>query len=537
MNACLTKFSSSQAEGDRSYGSSYPESEAAYFKRVYGSDRLKQLHDDHQEEAILRYCKPNKRRELIRVMHQLSNLKCSNDPKMHAPGRSAYSLKLLAANLDQYCQPKARSLRWNEHYQQALASVAKDVRSLLPVGRFLKPMTIHEVASSAAVQRNLKKNAGYMAFESSLRSKGENLPEAVEWCNANMHLIAESGAYGIPLVISHRSSNSKPKGDGTWKWKCRIILMQDVRALLMDGRFLVSFTELFKDIPWGEGSMNHQQVSDWIQRNRQRYSHFYSSDYSSFDVSQPAWLLEDVFRSVVRPVFGSLSAEDEALFDAMVYSYIHKEIHAFDGVRFVVGCQLSGSLATYALNTIVNEVIDRTVLLMQGCDICDFVSLKCGDDNLTYYNGRANHWNADKHCELIKKYFGITTTMGIDDYGPSSKDPTFLSRVWTFNGAERDINEVIWNLVYPERFRDYRPDKTHVNVRRAEALVLLSSCLEQEATMRRFFDISKIEYDAGIRRGDDESTYKALASMGSGFNDPWINFKFGNLKISSNFVA
>lgn len=528
MSACLIENESSQLGGMSSKDSAYPASERAYFRRVYGSDRLNQLHDGHQEKAIYRYAKPWRRADLVKIQNRLTHLTCVNDPAMTAPGRSAYSLKQLKENLLLYCRKQYRSLRWNQHYQSAVDSVAADINSLLH-GRCLQPMSIGAVAASEQVRKNLDKNAGFFAFETGKRSKGENLSEAVEWCEANLSKIRKEGQYGLPLVISHRSSNSKPVSKSEWKWRCRIILMQDIRALLMDGVFAIPFTALFQSIPWGEGGMTQEEVRSWIQITKQHYSRWYSSDYSKFDVSQPAWLLEDVFNRVVRPCFGHLSQDDEALFAAMRESYIHKEIHGFDGIYRADGCQLSGALTTYAYNTIVNEIIDRTVLLMQGCNISNFKSLKCGDDNLTFYPAY-EPWDSETHCRLIKKYFGISTTLGPEDQGVSLRDdPKFLSRIWTDNGEERDINEVIFNLVYPERYRDYRPIKTGVSEVRAEALVLLSSCLEQDATMREYFDLDKIYADAQVSRRGIMPTYHALATLGSGFATPWLRWKFGLL--------
>lgn len=528
--ASLTKIESSHLEGPRSNGSSYPESETAYFRRVYGSDHLHQLRDGHQVRVLSRFVKPHKRAELERTLNQNSQLLCENDPGMTTPGRSAYSLSLLADNLQLYCRKQARTLRWNQHYRKAVETVAQEVKQLLASKDSLKPMSIGDVAASEPIQRNLDKNAGYFAFETGQRSKGENLLEAVEWCAHHQAEILDNGCYGLPLVISHRSSNSKPCGRGRWKWRCRIILMQDVRALLMDGRFAIPFTELFKECPWGEGSMNQMEVRSWIQVQRVHFDSFYSSDYSKFDVSQPAWLLEDVFYKVMRPCFGELSDEDEKWFRIMVDSYIHKDIHSFIGTIHCDACQISGSLMTYALNTIVNQIVDRTALLMQGCDYHQFVSLKCGDDNLTFYNA-SQPWDRNEHCKLIQRYFGIATTLTEEDCGKTAfKDPCFLSRVWTRNGERRPINEVIWNLVYPERWRDYRPEVTNVSEERAEALVLYSSCLEQDATMREWFDVERIRLAADVRPGDFDYTYRALESLGSGFATPWLNFKFGTLK-------
>jgi hypothetical protein len=301
--------------------------------------------------------------------------------------------------------------------------------------------------------------------------------------------------------------------------------MQDERALLLDGHFAVPFTEMFARIPWGEGSMTIGQVRNWIQTKKWQYPNFYSSDYSKFDVSQPAWLLEDVFNEVVRPCFGVLSDSDERWFKAMTHSYIHKEIHGFDGIYRADGCQVSGSLTTYAYNTIINEIVDRTALLMQGCNLDDFVSLKCGDDNLTLFKDHTP-WRAEKHCNLIERYFGIKTTLEEDDYGRSLKDEIhFLSRIWTDDGEYRNIREVLWNLVYPERYRKYDPEVTGVPEERAIALTLLCAVHEQSGTMRQYFDIKAILRDAQVRWGDDLKLYTAMASLGTGFRTSKINFR------------
>jgi hypothetical protein len=451
---------------------------------------------------------------------------------MTHPGRSAYSLKLLKENLELYTTIEIRSLRWNEHYQRALEIVAHDVQALTG-GKYLKPMAIEAVAASDQLKHTLKKNAGYMAFETGKRSKGENMDEAIKWCLEHLQECLELGTWGRPLVMGHRSSNSKPIDSTHWKWKCRIILMQDLIQMLYEGHFAIPFIELFKSCPWGEGSMSQEQVRSWIMIKRRQYQNWYSSDYSQFDVHQAPWLLEDVMNRIVRPLFGEMSEQDNRWFDVYVHDYIHKDIHGFDGVHHADGCQVSGALTTYAYNTIVNQVIDLTVLLMQGCNPDDFRSLKCGDDNLTFYRDGTG-WDRETHCQLIQKYFGIKTTLDEKDCGRSDRsDPVFLSRKWTDNGEERNLNEVIWNLIFPERYREYDPDVTGVNKRRAVALVLAAACREQQATMRKYFDIPQILYDAGVKRLESDEIYTALAAMGTGFNTPWIQFRHSSGELTA----
>lgn len=527
MRSVLSENASSQRVGSVCEASRYPRSESDYFRSRYGSDNLHQHTDKRQQRAIMRYARPEFKREVLKTLRINANLECEDSQEITHPGRSAVSLQLLRANLAEYKRTQARSLRWNEHYQAALASVAKDVIHLLH-GYKLQPMSIKEVAASESVIHNFDKNAGYIGFQTNQRSKGENIDLAVEWCEQNLQEIMSRGYYGIPYVIAHRSSNSKPSDDRYWKWRCRIILMQDLRALLYDGHFAIPFKKLFENISWGEGGMHPDQVSAWVMLRRREYPYFYSSDYSRFDVSQPVWLLEDMFNYVVRPCFGELSSLDELWFNTMRDSYIHKEIHGFDGPIFVHGCQVSGALTTYCYNTIINEIIDRTALLMQGCNLNDFVSLKCGDDNLTYH--RSNRWSKEQHCKLIHKYFGIKTTIGEDDYGTSTKDPSFLSRKWTFDGRERPLQEVLFNLVYPERYRNYDPNITHVTEERAIALVIACACVEQDKTMRHYFKTDEIFKTAGVSPYSNlKPLYQAVATLGTGFRSDKVNYQLEKL--------
>jgi len=179
---------------------------------------------------------------------------------------------------------------------------------------------------------------------------------------------------------------------------------------------------------------------------------------------------------------------------------------------------------TYAINTIINEIVDRTSLIMQGCNYKNFASLKCGDDNLTYYKA-SEPWDARKHCAIIQRYFGIKTTLGESDLGRArDQDPHFLSRVWTRGGEWRPLIEVLWNLIKPERRRVYNPTITGVSVRRAEALVMFCACCEQDALMRQYFNVDRIRQDANIYYKRPMDVYQVLANMGSGFRTPWINF-------------
>lgn len=523
MNYCGPK---SPRVGLVAKSSSYPESERLYFQRKYGSDVYDQRRDRRQVEALHKYCLVNKRKELKHVISRVMNLSCENVPGL-APGRSAIILSQLRDNLALFEEPSHQSLRWNEHYRQALEMTCDDLVREVKVmnhGMLLKPVSLQAVAESESFVHNANKHAGYIAFESGKRSKRDNVEQGIKWCEEHEEAILLKGNYGLPQVLGHRSSNSKVSSweSGTFKARCRAINMADVRQQLMDGRFQVPFNCKCLNVAWSEGGMSHEDVQSWINVARSKFNYYYSSDYSKFDTSQSDWLLEDAFKKVIRPCF-DLNEHDDKLFDVMVKSYIVKDIHGFDRIYHAKKGNTSGSLWTYWINTIINEIVDRTAILMQGFDPRKVISLKCGDDNVVFHN--FSDFDPRTHARLIQRFFGIKTTIGDNDFGTTAEAPLFLSRVWGYGGAERPIYEVVWNLIHPERFRDYYA--SGIPISQAVALVLYCAVIEQPATMRKYFDVKAIQRDAKVDSKKPESAYRMLAKAGSGFYTGWINMHLG----------
>jgi hypothetical protein len=525
----VTKVQPSQLEGYTSEG--YPDpglDVIRYIRKRYGQDNPKQLLDRHQREAILRYCKPAYRKEVRRILHDNEHAKCLNAPGFARPGRAAISVGQLEDNLNLFLTPDVPQKRFMDAYQRSLDSVLDDLM-LITKGDHLKPISLMAVSESDSIKRGLSSNAGWIGFLTGCRTKRENLSLALEWCQNYMHDIAIGGDYHLYVVPSHRSSNSKIVDSNSWKLKCRIVLMQDLRGELLDGRFAIPFNNVFMKCPWGEGSMSHSDVDLWIRQARFDLDKWYSTDYSKFDTSQPKWLLEDIFSKIIRPMFGDLSEEDDQLFKAMTHSYINKKIIWKDQIYSVSKGNFSGSLLTYAINTILNEVVDRTSLLIQGVDLNARRSLKCGDDNITYLKD-SEPFNLEVHARIIHRLFGISVSTEKSSLGKAGNDPEFLSRVWTLDGAQRDIREVLWNLEFSERFRDYSEEKTHVPERVAEALLLMCVWREEPSTARKYFDMHMVEVDSQLNgRRSDYNIYGKLASMGSGWNTPWIRTKLGEL--------
>lgn len=526
MRSKVNTRSVTAAGGSSSVPSSYPELERSYLLR-YGSDTIRTLHDRHAEKGIVHYCLTSKRSEVNRVIRREKNLDCSNTPGL-TPGRASILIDQLRDNLTLFKQPSHQSLRWYDKYWKAIELTRQDLVNQVLFrnhGKLLQPVSFNEVARSESFTRNANKHAGFDAFVTGKRAKGDNIEWATEWCESHLEEVIQRGNYGIPLSMAHRSSNSKIDDwdQGTFKSRCRVVLMASTRQQLFDGRFLLPFNDNCLSIDWSEGGMTHEEVQHWINKARLNYKYYYSSDYSKFDTSQSDWLLEDVFYHIIKPCF-KLSCVDDQLFTVMVNSYIHKEIHGFDGVYRVHKGNISGSLWTYWINTILNEVVDRTCILAQGFDPRKMVSLKCGDDNIVFHNEA--RFDPLRHADIIHHFFGIKTTIGESDYGSSSTAPTFLSRTWCLDGAERPVYEVIWNLIYPERFRDYH--KSGLPELQAVALLLYCAYLEQPKTMVKYFDVRAITRDAGVDHYQPDSAYRTLARAGTGFYTSWINFHLGS---------
>lgn len=297
--------------------------------------------------------------------------------------------------------------------------------------------------------------------------------------------------------------------------------MDDLRKLLFDGRFCVPFSEKFKFASFGEGGMSHEEVKTWILNKQLQYRHWVSTDYSKFDTSQADWLIEDAF-TVIKSCFKRFNDVDEALWNAMVYSYVHKDVLTHLGELHFDKGNISGSCWTYIINTVINRICIGYSMKAQGVQDGKWATLICGDDSLLLYNDEK--FSLRTHCSLIQKYFGITTSVEKSTDETKFDYPEFLSRCWDPAGAKRPIQDVVWNMMFPERYRDYR--KSGVPMRRAVALLLLCGVFEQPGTMREWFDIGAIMRDAEYdSRSNNYATYEILRKMGSGFATSWIHFK------------
>lgn len=516
MEEGLAKTLGLASDGDRIEASSYPESESVFFKRTLGRDDLRPIHDGHAEKAILEYCYDAKRKEIVKLLQRIYSLNCENAP-VEWPGRSAVVRQQITENLGEMEKPSWRSLRWNQHYQKAISTLKAEIGKAN-----LKPLSLRAAAETGTIQKNLSKNAGYLAFETGKRSKGENLQEAVRRASLEEASALANGHFGHPLVVAIRTSNSgiSDWDKGLWKERTRPILMVDLRQLLQSTRFCHPMMEWFKsNIPWGEGGMTHSEVELWTWHTRVKYSNWFSTDFSGFDRNQSDWLLEDVF-SIFRAAFHDLSPYQERLWQTMVNSYIHKEIHSFDRVYYVHKGNTSGEAWTYLVNTMLHRLMQTTIMNM--LNFTRYESLLCGDDGLTYYTG---DFDLKRYCKLMSKFFGIKVSMEKSSYGTAKfDDPDFLSRTWTLSGATRPIQEVLFNLVFPERFRDYFGCGVSEEV--AVTLLLYCAYVEQPQTIRQWFDVDRIKFVSGCKSMED--AYRKLARMGTGFNTSWLKWQFGS---------
>lgn len=516
MKEGLAKTTPPGVGGDRIEACSYPESESLFFKRTLGRDDLEPIHDDRAENYIVSYSLVSKRREVEQILDRIHHLKCENEP-VKWPGRSAVVRTQIDEILSNMAKPDCRSFRWNKHYQATLAQLRAEM-----VRAHLKPLSLCAVAETETFRKNLKKNAGYMAFETGKRSKGQNLDEALRLAEASELQDVMRRHFCKPLVVAIRTSNSGISDweAGTWKERTRPILMVDLRQLLQSSRFGVPFNEWFQsNVPWGEGGMTHQQVEQWTWKTRTRFRHWLSTDFSKYDSSQSSWLIEDAF-SIVKAAFPGLNAHEEGLFETIVNSYIHKEIHSYNRIYSVHKGTTSGEIWTYTINTIIHRIIEVTIFRMMG--VKRYESLLCGDDGLTYYDGELD---LAKYSSLITRYFGIAVSMGKSTFGSARKDdPVFLSRRWTLAGASRPIEEVFFNLIYPERFRDYFA--SGLSEERAVTLLLMCAYYEQPESFRRYMNVDALERASGVRSVAD--AYRKLAKAGTGFETQWLRWQFGS---------
>lgn len=420
-----------------------------------------------------------------RVRDYLNRLK---DEEGIPYSRSYYDYHKLLVTLESFAGKHASNFSWNQHFKRALAAV----RKRYPSGK-LTPLRFHSDEDVIKSLPKMDSHAGHSYLRTGLRKKGEYIDGIYEELISKEKQAIVDGSFNCLTLLGTRTSVKGEFGsDGSWTGSCvhtsRPIHMKDIYENLSAARFAEPVTAFLQGYAYSAIGKSDNDIWKRVRNMSNSMIGWVSLDYSKFDSTQPAWLIDRAF-DVLEGCY-VMSEAERKLFYVVKHDYIHKTFLLADGYLSVHDGTPSGSSLTSIINGIINELITETWISRFNVQAKYMIM---GDDNLICLKD-------DIDMNVIATYivhnFGIVVNAEKSLVGTRWDDPEFLSRTWTARGPWRPFQEVLARMMFPERYRDY----TKPGVR--PEFILFSYILGYSATMREIMDVDAfiIEYGFDQRK-------------------------------------
>lgn len=450
------------------------------FRVKLARDEDRRNYDKDLARLFEEYLRPNYRDEYFRTKEYLRKLRSSEDGKLFSQGVKSYAK--LELGIAEFQKPDHSDFRWNRNYQSAKKELIDEFSTY-----HLKMVHYSDDESIIRTLPKTSTHCGYTYLFSGKRRKGDNMEDIYARYQLEEEQARINKSFNKPILPGVRTQNSNAGGafneDGTFtgdcKHKTRLVAMIDMMQIIAELRFAKPLQSRLASEKFYAGGKDMEGISSIIANMRIEYPWFISLDYQAYDQSISSWLLYDVFE-VISHAYDDL---DEELYWILANDFIHKNFIMADGVYHVDKGVASGSMYTQIWDTVVNRLIILTMLKAMKTSGRMIIM---GDDNLLYLR---DYIPIDQVASYISKNFGITVNATKSGWGPSTKDPEFLSCVWRSDGRYREYHVVIAKLLYPERFRDYERSQT------TPSMVLFSYIMTYPISMWRIMDTDKFRSD------------------------------------------
>ena len=336
----------------------------------------------------------------------------------------------------------------------------------------LKPLTVREGMDLNRNIKNFKTSAGSLAYG---KKKGEIKELMVQQCLKYKHDLSIRPLPALGMRRSQLGSLVDDEGnfDGSKVATCkkgRLVWCLEAGQILFESQYARPLTEHlathFANIATGKdpGTINGYMMR-WNSK-----PHWICIDYSKYDSTVQSWLIKEAF-DIIKLFFDK---QYHAELDWIMDNFINLPILMPDGelVWAHKGIK-SGSYFTQVVGSIINAYMVLSFLMHKnGCnkekvmnELFDVhfpgrATFMCmGDDNIIF-----TYTKIDEHelAEFMKETFGIEVSPTKCDTkydsktGIPKKYPIFLKRSWTPKGSDRNLVDLLINLLHPERVREYQ---------------------------------------------------------------------------------
>lgn len=282
----------------------------------------------------------------------------------------------------------------------------------------------------------------------------------------------------VPYVAFHRAQlGNLVSEDGKYtyepKEKDRLVLGEAGGSVTLEGCYASPLIKHMTNNWYSySGGDDPNQTRRKIRESGES-KYWTSLDFSKFDQTVQAWLIEDVF-SIIKEFFDPKYHKE---LDWICYQFINSWL-VMPGGRIEQKHRgiPSGSNFTQVVGSMCNAMVILTYLASrkQGASTeekmryvemelgftrkskvreCDLTMFVMGDDNLLFHRSKIDLVNLNKY---VHRVFGMEVhPEKVDDYFKSGKYPKYLKRVWKDRGEYRNPLELAINVCHPERERTY----------------------------------------------------------------------------------
>lgn len=463
------------------------------------------------------------RREVIRACKRVDVTKMFYDKKA--------MYKTLKQFGENFMEPKT-------HYAICQAAKSLLIKLIKPVK--LEPLTVVEGMELHNNIKNFNTSAGSLAYG---KKKGE-IPEL---------MIAQCLKYKrdltlrpLPALGMRRSQlGSLVDDDGNFDSKkvadCkkgRLVWCLEAGQILFESQYARPLSNYlanhFPNIATGKDPFTINKFM--LQWNSKPF--WICIDYSKYDSTVQSWLIKEAF-SIIKMFF------DEQYHDEINWiqdNFINLPIIMPDGEMVWAHKGIkSGSYFTQIVGSIVNAYMVLSFLMHKNsCDeekvmnqLFDIerpgtATFMCmGDDNIIFTYDEIDE---NELSVFMKETFGIEVSPIKCDVkvnrrtGVVRQYPVFLKRSWTPNGSDRNLVDLLVNLLHPERVREYKKKNF------SPWHVIYGYYVTYPIAMRKITSeyeiLENMHKDGGILKLKDMNPADLPGSLGSFINQDrlsWIN--------------
>jgi len=296
--------------------------------------------------------------------------------------------------------------------------------------------------------------------------------------------------------------------------KTRLVWMAPLPTTIVGTRYSKRVMEaLSRRRPFVWGLRGHEQGAI-ISEIESRFRYVYSLDFSKFDSTIPARMIDDAFR--VARTHLDLDEKEMGVWRRYVNDFIHSRIIAPDGHVYQKHRGVpSGSAFTSIIDSIVNLILASYMFRkITGHSLSHDRVLVMGDDIIVGSNTRIDLGQLASAASDLGFVLSVEKST-ITDTSRESRSfddnrTHFLGHWWVHSQPHRPTKELLQRMVYPERHKKRVPGEHLVRIAAyamtcREGRELLGAVYRHQDVIQSYMRLADALQNSGWNEDDDVS--------------------------------